>query len=77
MLGTLCAVILSLYWLSTNFYIQLNTPVKIGEFVRPICLPHGEIAPTDLTCVAIGFGVGKYSGQLETRLKDRKQIERP
>ncbi|XP_077971610.1 uncharacterized protein LOC120346218 isoform X2 [Styela clava] len=39
--------------------IQFDSPVPIGEFINPICLPNGEVTDDDKLCRAAGWGVAR------------------
>lgn len=44
----------------TFFYLQLNTPITITDFVRPVLLPRSEVVPIGTKCFLTGFGIGLY-----------------
>lgn len=33
--------------------------MKENDFIKPVCLPGGEIIYEDTACYAIGWGIGK------------------
>lgn len=48
--------------------LEFSNPIATTQYIRPVCLPHGEEVPNDATCIAMGWGVSNNDVRQVTRI---------